>query len=299
MRMDWLGLTASVLVAASGEPLLAQTTPFGGTATGGSTGGGTTGQSSTQPTLAEVQAPPTILAPSQVQTTSQALSPSNFLAKTYANPYYQGRAGAQLTDPPGGFGVPLYSTTGTGTTGISGQGRTGFGSGTTFGASGSTGFTRTGATAGSTAAGFSGIGGQTGTGGLTGSGGLPGTTGGRPGGTFGGGGLGGTQLGRSAMNSGNPSVLVPLPRPISYQAVVKFRPAPATAPAVLQADLQSLVARTPFLSNPAAVQVLTQGEEVVLRGTVADPDEARLIEGMIRLTPGVKAIRNELAIRSE
>ena len=258
------------------------TTGGTGSLSGGS--GGTGGGTGTQPTLAEVQAPPTILAPSQVQTTPQALSPSNFLATTYANPYYQGRAGAQLTDPPGGFGTPLYTTSG-GPTGIGGQGPAGFSTGGTLATAGNTGFTRTGA------GGIS-AGGLGGTAGLTGIGGM------RQGGTLGG--IGGTQLGRTGVGGGNASVLVPLPRPISYQAVLKFRAAPAVAPAVMQANLQGLVARTPFITNPAGVQVLTDdGGHVVLRGTVADADEARLIEGVIRLTPGVTAIRNELAVRPE
>ena len=49
------------------------------------------------------------------------------------------------------------------------------------------------------------------------------------------------------------------------------------------------------LSNPAGVQVLTTPDNnVVLRGTVRDAREARLVEGMVRLTPGVAYIKNEL-----
>ena len=37
------------------------------------------------------------------------------------------------------------------------------------------------------------------------------------------------------------------------------------------------------------------GQAVVLQGIVADDDERRLVENMVLLTPGVTAIRNELA----
>jgi len=42
--------------------------------------------------------------------------------------------------------------------------------------------------------------------------------------------------------------------------------------------------------------VEAQGEVIVLRGRVADEDERRLVEGMVRLEPGVHEVRNELEI---
>jgi osmotically-inducible protein OsmY len=35
---------------------------------------------------------------------------------------------------------------------------------------------------------------------------------------------------------------------------------------------------------------------VILRGRVADDDERRLAEGMVRMEPGVREVRNELII---
>src|SRR5256885_7103062 len=47
-------------------------------------------------------------------------------------------------------------------------------------------------------------------------------------------------------------------------------------------------------SNPRGIEVVSDGAVVVLRGAVRDEDEARLAENMIRLTPGVRDVKNEL-----
>jgi osmotically-inducible protein OsmY len=52
--------------------------------------------------------------------------------------------------------------------------------------------------------------------------------------------------------------------------------------------------RSTMLSNSRGVDVSSDGPMVVLRGSVKDEDEARLVENMIRLTPGVRDVRNEL-----
>ena len=44
-----------------------------------------------------------------------------------------------------------------------------------------------------------------------------------------------------------------------------------------------------------SVQVQVDGSAVVLRGAVRDGDEARLVEGLVRLTPGVGRVANELS----
>jgi hypothetical protein len=65
-----------------------------------------------------------------------------------------------------------------------------------------------------------------------------------------------------------------------------------------RADLQSIVGRsTTTLRAPAGVAVTMDSGAVVLRGTVATPDEKRLVENMLRLHPGVHDVRNELEIR--
>jgi hypothetical protein len=126
----------------------------------------------------------------------------------------------------------------------------------------------------------------------TGGGGVAGARTGQAGFAAGRGGLGG----RGQM-SANGSGVVAQSAAIAYPAQVRFA-APPVAPAVVQADLRGVIDRTPtsMLANPAGVQLqVADGNTVVLRGAVRDEDEARLVEGLARLTPGVRGIRNELS----
>jgi hypothetical protein len=118
-------------------------------------------------------------------------------------------------------------------------------------------------------------------------------------GTTGAGGRGG-QGGRGATGTGTVNVqdvggiIANLPRQIAYPSQIKFQ-APALAPAQLQTDLSGMIRRTTMIANPAGVQVaVADGNGVVLRGTVRDADEARAVEGMVRMTPGVRQVKNEL-----
>ncbi|HYH65149.1 MAG TPA: BON domain-containing protein [Urbifossiella sp.] len=88
--------------------------------------------------------------------------------------------------------------------------------------------------------------------------------------------------------------IVQLPRQIAYTAQLKFTPPTIPAPR-LQADLRGLIDRAGLTVPAGSVQVLVgDGNAVVLRGTVRDDDEARLVMGVVRLTPGVSRITNEL-----
>jgi len=82
---------------------------------------------------------------------------------------------------------------------------------------------------------------------------------------------------------------------VSYAATVSFRTTPVAMPAV-RANLQAVVSRSSAISVPGRVRVESDGDVIVLRGRVADDDERRLVEGMIRLEPGVHEVRNELEI---
>lgn len=129
--------------------------------------------------------------------------------------------------------------------------------------------------------------GNTGTGGrgAVNSGGL-GTTGGlgRAGGLGGLGSQANTQSG----------ILIPVQSQMTYTATVQFA-VPPLAAGKLTSDIRAVIDTTPMIANARAVQVITDGaNNVTLRGPVKDDDEARLIEGLVRLTPGVGAIRNEL-----
>ncbi|MDY3563794.1 BON domain-containing protein [Gemmata sp. JC673] len=88
-------------------------------------------------------------------------------------------------------------------------------------------------------------------------------------------------------------ILIPLPVQINYTAQLQFPAAPVAAPR-LNAELRGAI-DTGGLANPTSVQVVADANNnVTLRGTVRDDDEKRLAEGLIRLTPGVRAITNEL-----
>jgi hypothetical protein len=52
------------------------------------------------------------------------------------------------------------------------------------------------------------------------------------------------------------------------------------------------------LSAPNGITVHSDTSGIVLRGSVANDNERRLVENMIRLQPGVRELRNELQIRT-
>lgn len=95
-------------------------------------------------------------------------------------------------------------------------------------------------------------------------------------------------------NAANQSgILIPLPVQLAYSAQVQF-PTPKVATPRLQADLRGII-DAGGLASPAGVQVVADADNnVTLRGTVKDDDEKRLAEGLVRLTPGVGTITNEL-----
>jgi hypothetical protein len=63
---------------------------------------------------------------------------------------------------------------------------------------------------------------------------------------------------------------------------------------VLRSDLQSIVARSERLPSRDRIRVTVDGSTVVLRGDVRDERERRLAEAVVRLTPGVREVRNLL-----
>ena len=282
MRFVRLALLTSALTAG---PAVAQTATTGGNlgaasaatgtvGTGSSTSSTTTSQSTassggaTTNTTNTTTATPQISGATITGTTSTAtgggVDRSNFLGGTYSNPYYQGLF-SNATGAPGQFGQALY-----GTTGGSASTTTG-----TRSASGNTSRTTT-------------------AGGANPLGTSASQTGGRQ--TTAGQFQGGGQLGGA--NSQFGGQIVPLPRNIAYSAVLRF-PAPAVAPAQRLADVQAVLARSSMMTNPAGVTVVQDGTAFVLRGAVASEDEARLAEGMVRLTPGVRDVRNELTFPKE
>jgi osmotically-inducible protein OsmY len=80
---------------------------------------------------------------------------------------------------------------------------------------------------------------------------------------------------------------------LSHTAELKFPVKPIEMPALV-ADVQAMLARSSMVSSAASVKVEVSGNLIVLRGRVADADEKRLVEGMVRLSPGVRDVKNEL-----
>jgi hypothetical protein len=64
----------------------------------------------------------------------------------------------------------------------------------------------------------------------------------------------------------------------------------------LQSDVQAILNRCARLDSVHTIQVATDGDSLVLRGIVKDDHDRRLAEAIARLTPGVRELRNELAV---
>ena len=122
--------------------------------------------------------------------------------------------------------------------------------------------------------------------------GTTGTTGTRGGaGGFGAGGTANVSSGMSLPGPQSTSRRMP-----TYFSTVRFRYA-APTPEQRRTDLQGILARTSSLAGTAGIQVTMDGPTVVLRGKVADDDERRLAENVLRLSPGVHEVRNELEVK--
>jgi hypothetical protein len=285
-----------------GSTALAQTST--GTTTGSTGNSGPSGASSTPNTGfsgTQLEGAPTI---SGGGATGANVNSSNILAGYYANPLYAGRPGSTGTDGPGGFGTAMSggstssganrnssiasrttgssgrATTGTGTTGTSTAGRTTTSTPSITGTQAGQGF-------------GSGFGGTTGTGTNRNSGfgansfGNTGTTGF---GNTGFGNTGGRNMGGTTQQQG---VVAQASRSVAYSVRSRI-PNREITPAMMTSDLNIALARSTALSNPGSVNASYDGRTVVLRGQVKDADEAKLAESVIRLTPGVRVVQNEL-----
>ena len=257
----------------------AQTT--GGTATNASGNGGVNQSGTGTPTV-ELATAPTITSTTGGGITRGLADSSNLLGGFYANPLYQGArsVSGDLTNviAPGGFGQATFTTGGS--AGVGGGGNATAGRG--------------GAAAGRTAGtgGTGGLAGGTTLGGAT-TGGLGGAAGRQAGGLGGAGGRQAGGLGGAGANQ-NTAQQLSTGRNIAYTQTLKFGVPPMTMTAV-QTEVATMLATS--TSAPSAGKVVaTSGEfgTVILSGSVTDEDEAKLIEGMVMLTPGVKQVKNEL-----
>jgi osmotically-inducible protein OsmY len=62
----------------------------------------------------------------------------------------------------------------------------------------------------------------------------------------------------------------------------------------MQLSLQDVLARSTSLSPNRSIRIDVVGQVVVLRGMVPTEHDRRLAESLIRLTPGVRDVRNQL-----
>jgi hypothetical protein len=72
-----------------------------------------------------------------------------------------------------------------------------------------------------------------------------------------------------------------------------YRPA---GPNIIQSDVQGMLARSSALSSNRDIRVAVQGPVVVLSGTVASEQDRHLAESLVRLSPGVHEVRNDLTV---
>ena len=82
---------------------------------------------------------------------------------------------------------------------------------------------------------------------------------------------------------------------VSYQVQIDLPPA-ASAASELQANLQGAISRIPSLAGLPPLVVAVEGSTVVLRGNVPSDRDKRLAEAIARLQPGVRSVRNEIAV---
>ena len=263
-------LVAGALAVASVAS--AQTTGTGGTATGN----GGTNQAGTGTQTLQLAEAPSIGSTAAGGVTRGTSDGSNLLGGFYANPLYQGArsVSGSLTNvvAPGGFGTSTFTTGGSATVGGGGGNATGARGGATAGRTG-------GGTTGSLAGGTT-LGGST----------LGGATASRQAGGLGGGAQGGIG---GATNSQNSNQQLSSGRSIAYTQSLKFGVPPMTMTQI-QTEVVNMLA-TSSVAGANQVQA-TAGDfgTVILSGNATDEDSAKLIEGMVMLTPGVKQVKNDL-----
>jgi hypothetical protein len=103
-----------------------------------------------------------------------------------------------------------------------------------------------------------------------------------------GGGFGGYGTGSSSSNTS-------VRRTPQYGATISFRFPRATASGI-QSEAASILARSSALEASRGIQVVMEGNVLVLRGKVADAHDRKLAESLVRMTPGVHDVRNDLTI---
>jgi hypothetical protein len=108
----------------------------------------------------------------------------------------------------------------------------------------------------------------------------------------------GTGTASTMLGAGMPSYgsSVSTLRPGIYQTQLGEAPPALSSGAQPRADLQQILARSSSLSPKDSIQVIGDGDVVVLRGTVVSEYDRRFAEALVRLSPGTHNLRNELTI---
>src|SRR5262249_57056053 len=86
------------------------------------------------------------------------------------------------------------------------------------------------------------------------------------------------------------------PRPPSANRGV--RPPPITGPVQARPELQQILARSSTLASKDGIGVVSNGETVILQGSVGSEFDRRMAEALLRMEPGVRQIRNELVTKA-
>jgi len=67
----------------------------------------------------------------------------------------------------------------------------------------------------------------------------------------------------------------------------------------VQSNLQNIIARSTALRNKGAINVMLEGNTVVLVGQVATPDDRRLAENMLRFDLRGRNLDNRLVVAGQ
>jgi hypothetical protein len=89
-----------------------------------------------------------------------------------------------------------------------------------------------------------------------------------------------------------------MPRTPQYITTIAsdFEQAPRPSAGQFTADLKATFNQVSALKSAKNINVLVKGQVVVLQGEVATERERKLAEGLVRLTPGVHEVRNDLVV---
>jgi hypothetical protein len=109
------------------------------------------------------------------------------------------------------------------------------------------------------------------------------------------GGFGGTSMGGGGTST--PTATTSVPTPPRFVTTIGFSYQPVTASQV-QVDAQRTLANITSLDPNSSINVALVNGALVLRGTVANDDDRRVAETIVRMMPGVHDVVNELQSRT-